>query len=174
MINADISMLSTYFLWLTILAYALVTAYTYSSFPLDNACITNESVPDVYIGNTFVVSSGEHAGTNFTITLSDQVYEYCDQNLFRQGLSKFPPLPMLNDAGSAWMNTSQKMFSNLYGIVLIGVICLVIISISVRLFIRCVRPLLVDSYTVSELMCFNHLYPILSQLYIHRHRRKGN
>jgi len=57
-INAKISLYSTYFLFLTLLAYAVMTSYTYSSFPFDNACETDETIPDEYLGISFNVEGG--------------------------------------------------------------------------------------------------------------------
>ncbi len=148
-INADISLFSTYFLWLTVLAYAVVAAYMYSSFPFDNACKSDEDIPEIYLERMFAVENGIHAGLNFTITAQDNVYKFCDQDLFRQGFQSFPPIISVVPATLQWMNPSQEHFSSYYGWVLIGVIVLVAASIILRLFIRLIRPLFWKSYKVS-------------------------
>lgn len=162
-INADISLFSTYFLWLTVLAYAVVAAYMYSSFPFDDACVTDEDIPEIYLDRMFAVENGIHAGLNFTITAQDNVYKFCNQDLFRQGFQSFPPIISVVPTTLQWMNPSQEKFSSYYGWVLIGVIVLVVASIILRLFIRLIRPLFWKSYKVSVRVfafatCFNLQY----------------
>jgi hypothetical protein len=135
---------------LIVLTYAIVAAYTFSSFPFDNACLTGEAVPDTYIGKTYNVDVGENAGTSFTISKDkDSVYRYCEQNLFSEGYSAFPPIPSHDQWSYEWMNSTQAAYASIYGRTMIGVIWLVVISILSRLFIRIVLPFFIDTYTVS-------------------------
>jgi hypothetical protein len=159
-INADISLLSTYFLWLTLLAYALVAAYTYSAFPFDNACETDEEVPDEYLDYSFNVYNGENNDTTFTISSDDKVYKFCSKDIVKGGLTSFP---FIQSKDQELMNESQRKFSDIYGFTFIGVVALVILSILLRLFIRFIKPLFVKTFTVSSI--FNEMGNSFSKIF---------
>eukprot|EP00551_Chaetoceros_affinis_P010403 CAMPEP_0203684632 /NCGR_PEP_ID=MMETSP0090-20130426/48136_1 /ASSEMBLY_ACC=CAM_ASM_001088 /TAXON_ID=426623 /ORGANISM="Chaetoceros affinis, Strain CCMP159" /LENGTH=926 /DNA_ID=CAMNT_0050553809 /DNA_START=252 /DNA_END=3032 /DNA_ORIENTATION=- len=141
-INADISLFSTYFLFLTLLGYAFIASFMYSSFPFDDACATDESIPDNYMNQTFSVKSGRWNGTEFSITSNDKVYKFCDQDLLRSGL----PISSFTDHSKhEWMDDSQERLSNIFGWVFVGTTVLVTLSIFIRIFIRFVKPLFFKS-----------------------------
>ncbi len=148
-INADISLFSTHFLFLTLLGYAGIASFMYSSFPFDNACLTDESVPETYLNQTFNVKSGKWNGTTFSITSADGVYKFCDQDLLRSGIRAFPPIPFFDPTMEEWMGASQERFATIFGWVLVGTAALVIFSIFIRIFIRFIKPLFVKSILVS-------------------------
>ena len=81
-INADISLFSTYFIWLVVLFYAVFVGLRFPSFPYDNACETQEEVPEEYF-KTFRIEDGIHTGRNFTITSDDSVYKIFSCKDFR-------------------------------------------------------------------------------------------
>ena len=151
-ISASISLFSTNFLLFTVVAYAVFIAYLHSSFPFDDACLTDDEVPENYIGNTYVIKNGLNAGLSFTITSDDGVYQFCDQNVFTQGLKVFPPTPNIFPTMRKWMSTSQESSSILIGWALICITTLVVLSIITRLLIRFIVPLFVQNKVVSYLL----------------------
>ena len=122
-INAEISKFSIYFLWLTVLTYAYMSAYLYSGFPFDNACLTDEEVPDDYLGKTFYAPvRNEYAARSFTITSNDKVYKYCNQDLAHVTTSVYN-----------WMTHSQEKYFTLRRSTFFVVVVLVIASFVIRL-----------------------------------------
>lgn len=122
-INADISKFSIYFLWATLLAYSFMSAYLYSGFPFDNACLTDEEVPDDYFGKTFKAPiRNEYTARTFNVTSDDKVYEYCNQDLVHVTSKVYN-----------WMSVSQEHYFVIYGTTFSIVLFLVVASIAIRL-----------------------------------------
>ena len=149
-INAEISLYSTYYLWLTVLAYAFVAAYTVSEFPFDNACLTKDSVPEEYVGQNFEVLDGTLTGTTFTVTSDAPVFENCNQDILRGvGFNSFPPLPSRFSYADEWMSESQFQTATLFGWTLVGISIIIATSFILRLYYRFMRPLFQKYWEVS-------------------------
>ena len=150
-INAEVSLYSTYFLWIAVLLYAVFVGLGFPSFPFDNACETEEEIPEEYL-KLFRIENGTYEGRNFTITSDDSVYKYCSQDIFMQGFQSFPP-PILDFYKSyEWTHKSQEKFVLIFGWTLVGIFGLTVLSIFSRLFIYLIKPLFVASYEVSLLL----------------------
>jgi len=101
-----------YFFSFTILAFAILSAYSYISFPYDNVCDPEDPV-SVPTGTFPVTFLGGDTG-QITVT-SDTAVEFCKQNLFGNADKPFP-FPPRSSLASEWLTDSQATLVNIYGI----------------------------------------------------------
>lgn len=152
-INAEISLYSTYYLWITVFAYAVAAAYTVAEFPFDNACLTDEAVPEEYVGHSFELEyelEEKEIVDKFTVQSDEQVYEYCNQNVIQRfGFGSFPPIPGRLEDADTWMSGPQIRMGNFLGWALTAISILVGSSIVLRLYIEHIKPLFDEKWTVS-------------------------
>jgi len=109
----------TYFFTIALVVYAMVSAYNYASFPYDNACESETSVPDDYVGS-FQATNGEGQSVLIDIASEEKVYFHCNQDMAEFA---FPAVPSNQPQGSEWMALEQQDFANvLFGSTSFGVI----------------------------------------------------
>mmetsp|Transcript_6684 Transcript_6684/g.12568 ORF Transcript_6684/g.12568 Transcript_6684/m.12568 type:complete len:411 (+) Transcript_6684:948-2180(+) len=136
-INAKISIYSVYFFLTCAVTYAVMAAYNVAMFPFDNACETEETVPDYYVGEYEVGSNN----ITFVVSSDDKVYKYCNQDMFRYVPAAFPPLPKDQPNGSEWMSDVQMKFVPIFGWGCLGIVSFVSMIVVCRSFIVYVLPL---------------------------------
>ena len=135
-ISGKIAVYSVYYFLLCVATYAATTAYYISGFPFDNACATDETLPEYYEGTY----TSEQSGINFTLSSGDKVYKYCDQNLFSKFPAAFPPFPSDQPAGVEWMSETQVKFLPMFAWSCAGIIITVVVIFAIKLLVRFVAP----------------------------------
>ena len=141
-VNGKISVYSTYFFLLCVVAYSVMSTYNIGMFPFDNACETDEKLPDYYIGP---YGSGD-SGIQFTISENDKVYKFCQQDLFRYLPSVFPPFPSDINDSTGWMSSTQMKFLPIYAWSCVGIVLIASMIVFIKLFIAYGLPLCFRSY----------------------------
>jgi len=125
-VGPRVSRLSAFFFKLCILAYAIMLSFLYSSFPYDNACLSNLENEDLsaYTGSIDITSiDGEEDEIQITTPLEG--YMYCNQELIRY--MTLPALPSLQkESGGTWMTKEQEEFSKIFGWASVAVLVLVL------------------------------------------------
>ena len=141
-LNGELSIYSVYFFLLCAVTYAVMATYNVAMFPFDNACETNENLPEYYKGE-YVFD-----GLNNTLIVfgNEKPHKFCQQDLLRYAPAAFNPLPSDIPQGDLWMSPTQQKFLPIYSWICIGILTIVCLTIAVRLFIRFVVPLCFKRY----------------------------
>lgn len=110
-----------YFFPLTILAMALVAAYTWAGFQFDNLCGSGVGVDETYAGSWNLTRTDTGVSYPFTVDQDTEAYSYCSQRMMEYA---FPPVPSFQQ-GDGWMSTEQKTITSIYGILVFVMIAVV-------------------------------------------------
>lgn len=104
-----------YFFSTAVVAFATISAYSWSGFPYDNLCQNGGRVDPNYIGK-WTLQTGE-SGTivDASVTGKDSAFRYCLQNLLRVEGPSFPAIPANQPQGGEWMTPEQENITNIYG-----------------------------------------------------------
>lgn len=123
---------SRIFLWISIFVFAVMSSYSVSSFPYDNACSENTPAPSSYVGS-FKAINLLNKPVFPTINAEDESYRFCDQFMLSYILESFPPVP--DNASDEWMAKDQKFAANLFGLtvyVIFAVVFLYLLYVFIR------------------------------------------
>jgi hypothetical protein len=148
-IDSEISVTSIYVFLITVVAYAVMAAYSIARFPFDNAC--KDGASDGSIGFDTTIQTLKNKAYNITVANDAQPYKFCNQDMLRYRGAAFPPLPKFQPEGEEWMTDDQEFLAKLFGWGSIGVIAIVGVTF-LQLFIRKrVLPLFIATSVVSTL-----------------------
>jgi len=134
-IGTNISNEARNFIIVTLMVYAIMTAYNYSSFPADNVCRSTTNVSSDYIGNHTLVN-GEGDSVNVSISNDDVNHFFCDQNFLSYSPITFPPIPANQPPGQEWMNDSQADIAYLFGWISVIVFILGCLNLFYRVVVK--------------------------------------
>jgi hypothetical protein len=102
-----------YFFTGAVLAYAIISAYTFAGFPYDNLCRLDNPTRGV-AGLYQDVVLGNGTTTDIDVTI-DEEFKFCGQGWrYFQGWT-FPPTDRSQPAGARWMSDSQEELTRVYG-----------------------------------------------------------
>ena len=140
-INSEISTLSMYVIFMTVLAYAVMASYSIAQYPFDNACLDRESSSVDFVG-TYTIQTLKGGTDSFTVKVetNSSCFKFCDQNMMYGNVS-FPPFPRYQPVGGEWMTDSQEDLSILFGWATIFVLFMVSITVFERLIRMWMLPL---------------------------------
>jgi len=138
-VGTEMVSFSHYFFLLCLLGYAIFASYTYSQFPYDNACETDNLVSESYVGARNLTL---HDGSQFPVEVTADQYEYrfCKQFLFRSSPPTFPAIPTFLNDGYEWMTEPQEVYAAVLGWTSLVVLIFVCTIIFVKLFMTFVYP----------------------------------
>lgn len=145
-IGTEIAVFSrNYFFSLTLLCLAVMSSYSWASFPYDNACETSNTVPSSASGfyDAFDLDGNL---VNIYIPEGAKEYIFCRQDLIRHSPPAFPPLPSDQPEGENWMTDGQEDVTRMYGWTMIGVLVAVCIIFFDRIVICNIRKIFFSSY----------------------------
>ena len=116
MIDNEIAELNRNFFYpLSILGLLIVNAYHYARFPYDNVCPNPaKSVSKDYIG-TYNITSGIDEEFTVSISSSDTVYDYCNQNIWEEGYFPATSEVQGSELGGKWMTSEQETVVDVIG-----------------------------------------------------------
>lgn len=111
------------------LTYAIMVSYNYAGFPFDNACPTNEVVPEEYVGGSDIVArTGEGVRIVIpAIAADDTTVSYCLQDMLRFRPGAFPAIPLFQREGQEWMDAEQEQATRLLGWTSVVIVAIVTI-----------------------------------------------
>jgi hypothetical protein len=124
-----------YFLSTSIVAMAVVSAYSWAGFPYDNLCKNDFPVNDVYVGSFNLTGNDGNVFNDVLISQSDSSYRYCLQDIIRYSSVGFPALSQWQPKGNEWMSDGQETVVDIYGwtsLVFLGFAVLFIIFLVVK------------------------------------------
>mmetsp|Transcript_17239 Transcript_17239/g.23946 ORF Transcript_17239/g.23946 Transcript_17239/m.23946 type:complete len:578 (-) Transcript_17239:207-1940(-) len=136
----------------TLVVYAVIMAYQISGFPYDDTCDTGEIVEtnyDQYHG-THTATTGSDEQVSVTIRRSDNVFQFCDQDMLRyRQPSAFPPIPSFQPDGKEWMTSGQEDALNIIGWTCVAVLAYGTVIYVNRILISFLKKLFCHSYKPS-------------------------
>ncbi len=144
-ISGAISTYSVYYFLLCIVTYFVMGTYNFAGFPFDNACESEESLPEYYVGSY----GAEGSGIQFTVSEDDKAYKFCNQDLLSYMPSVFPPFPSSLPAGNDWMSETQLKYLPIYAWSCAGIVILAASLMAFKLFVRFIMPLCVKRYKIQ-------------------------
>lgn len=175
--SAKASSRNIYFLLMCLVTLAVTSSFNMAQFPYDNACPTEESPPNYYLGNYIINMRNIQA--NFTITNDSPVYTFCNMNMY--SYFAFPPVPEALPAWKQWMSDTQIKYVKIYGLAAVAVIIILAVAFVSRIlsksfFKLCCKPtkariknatsfskkmdVAVDGY-IPQVKIQGHLFPFL-------------
>lgn len=125
LLGPEISQFSrTYFFTLAMLAMAIVSSYYWASFPFDNLCTTERTVPSTWVGNWTTLDN-----ETITVEPDDEVFKLCFQDMLRYGFAErsFPFISSNQREGQEWMTDEQETATDVWGWTAVGVITTVLL-----------------------------------------------
>mmetsp|Transcript_36061 Transcript_36061/g.78980 ORF Transcript_36061/g.78980 Transcript_36061/m.78980 type:complete len:445 (-) Transcript_36061:1655-2989(-) len=127
-----------YFSPTAVIAMAVISSYSWTGFPYDNLCETNETVNDSsYYGRHNITAADNSTFAIVTVGPRDETYRYCLQDLIRMpNVIAFPALPVWQPEGDEWMTSDQEHLTSVYGWTSLGIICLVLLLIILSTLVR--------------------------------------
>jgi len=136
------------FITITLIAFALMTAYNFSAFPCDNVCKSGTKVSSEYVGK-FDLFDGEGAQVHASIGADDVSYFFCNQDFLRHRPFVFPPVPANQPEGEEWMNESQANIANFFGWIGFTVFVLGVVVLFYRVVFKPLRNFLFVTHKLS-------------------------
>jgi hypothetical protein len=124
-----------YFLSASIVAMAIVSAYSWAGFPFDNLCKNDSPVNDAYIGRFNLTRANGHVFSEVIINSNDASYRYCLQDMIRFRNVGFPALSKWQPKGDEWMSDEQEILVDIFGwtsLVFLGFAALFIVFLVVK------------------------------------------
>ena len=126
------------FVPLVLIAYGLMSSYNFASFPYDNACHVDDTVPANYLGS-FTAHTASGQSVIFTTDETLGSFKYCNQDMLRYHPPAFPAIPSNQPKGDEWMSTEQAQVATVLGkasVAVIAVVVLVWLSFVLRALYR--------------------------------------
>jgi hypothetical protein len=125
-------------------------SYNYAGWPFDNACQSDVTVSDDYVG-TYSAVDGNGAPTTITIDAGDTNFYFCLQDMFRlKNPIAFPAIAKFQPVGFDWMTSDQETVSNMLGWTCVAVLVFVAIVLVNRILIRFLQNVFSSPYTVCD------------------------
>lgn len=120
-LGPDIADCSGYFLMGSVGFFAVLSSYSFSGFPYDNACNAGSVVDDAYVGD---YSAYDMDGREVEISVqeNDPNYFYCSQDMLRYNPAVFPPIASKQPYGQKWMTGDQEQSADLLGFTALGIV----------------------------------------------------
>jgi hypothetical protein len=134
-VNAQISVVSMYVFLLTLVAYAVMAAYSIAQFPFDNACF-DSSIPSNDYKGIFTIQTLKNDTFVVEIENNAQPYKFCNQDILGYSNITFPPFPRYQPEGEEWMTDSQEDLAIMFSwatIFILSMFSIAVFQILVRL-----------------------------------------
>lgn len=105
-----------YFFTFAVVAMAVASSYSWSGFPYDNICESDDTAGE-YEGSYYVRPINDKS-TNFKVSISEDTptYHYCSQDFMNRKTGvKFPAFPKYQTYDNTWMTKDQESLNVIYG-----------------------------------------------------------
>lgn len=104
-----------YFFSGSVLAFALVSAYTWAQFPYDNVCDPDTPIFTNAAREYFNVQFANSSTADVVTVSQDTPVVACSQSWREVSGFSFPPTKRIQPVGLSWMSDSQETLTSVYG-----------------------------------------------------------